>query len=84
MKDWLFQVESPLGFTIRCTQDYWTFIVSEKHPVLRGREDEIQQILMEPTEIRRSKKDSNVILFLVYLRHDGFARLSEKKTEQDS
>ncbi len=63
MKDWLFQVESPLGFTIRCTQDYWSFIVSEKHPVLLGREDEIQQVLKEPTEIRRSKKDPHVILF---------------------
>ncbi len=54
MTDWLFQVETPLGVTIRCTQEYWTFIVSEKHPVLRGKEEEIQQILRDPTEIRRS------------------------------
>lgn len=63
MTNWLFQVETPLGVTIRCTQEYWTFIVSEKHPVLRGKEEEIQQILRDPTEIRRSKKDPSVILF---------------------
>ena len=80
MKDCLFQVESALGFTIRCTQDYWTFIISEKHPVLRGREGEIQQILKEPTEIRRSKKDPHVLLFYGASQ----ARWLERKMGQDS
>jgi hypothetical protein len=56
-------VETPLGFTVRCTPGYWAFIASEKHPVLSGREKEIQQILRAPSEIRRSKNDSTVVLF---------------------
>ncbi|GJL63255.1 MAG: hypothetical protein NPIRA04_19090 [Nitrospirales bacterium] len=63
MNDWQFQVESPLGFTVRCTAEYWRFIISEKHPVLTGREQDIQKVLKEPTEVRRSKKDQNVLLF---------------------
>ena len=63
MTDWLFQVESPLGFTVRCTTNYWTFIVSEKHPALTGKEQDVQRVLSEPNEVRRSNKDSNVLLF---------------------
>jgi len=63
MTNWQFQMESPLGFKVRCTTDYWTFIVSEKHPVLAGKEEEVKRVLSEPQEIRRSKKDHNVLLF---------------------
>ncbi|GJL50953.1 MAG: hypothetical protein NPIRA01_21800 [Nitrospirales bacterium] len=63
MTNWLFQVEPPLELTVRCSTDYWTFIVSEKHPVLIGKEQDVQRVLREPNEIRRSKKDPNVLLF---------------------
>jgi hypothetical protein len=59
----IFEVPTPLGFTVRCTHGYWQFIVAEKHPVLRGREKEVEQVLADPDEVRCSRKDSAVLLF---------------------
>jgi len=58
-----FKIATPLGFTVRCIQTYWNFIVAHKHPILRGREKEVGAALADPDEIRRSRKDSNVLLF---------------------
>ena len=63
MHDLLFEVRTPVGFTVRCTTVYWQFIVSEKHPTLQGHEYDIQQVLVDPDEVRRSKKDMKVYLF---------------------
>ncbi len=63
MTNWLFQVETPLGLLVRCTTDYWRFIVSEKHPVLSGKEQDVEHVLKEPNEVRQSKKDPKVLLF---------------------
>jgi hypothetical protein len=38
-------------------------IVSEKHPVLAGHEAEVKETLSDPDEIRRSRKDAQVLLF---------------------
>ena len=62
-EDLLFEVETPLGFTIRCTRSYWEFIITKKHPALAGREQEVKDALTNPDEIRVSRKDSNVYLF---------------------
>ncbi len=59
----LIEVLTPLGFTVRCTRRYWEFIVTHKHPVLRGRSAEVSQVLRDPDEIRRSRKDPTVLLF---------------------
>ncbi|MBS3907554.1 MAG: hypothetical protein KGZ49_11025 [Syntrophaceae bacterium] len=32
----LFEVDTPLGFAVRCTVAYWRFIVSDKHPIMAG------------------------------------------------
>lgn len=58
-----FEVWTPLGFAVRCSEAYWQFIISEKHPVLAGREAEVKETLADPDEIRRSRKDSEVFLF---------------------
>ena len=58
-----FEVLTPLGFAVRCTQAYWQFIVSQKHPVLAGREADVKKTLADPDEIRRSRKDPGVFLF---------------------
>ena len=58
-----FEVLTPLGFVVRCTGAYWRFIVSEKHPVLAGHEAEVSATLADPDEIRRSRKDPQVLLF---------------------
>ena len=59
----LFEVLTPLGFRVRVNADYWQVIVTIKHPVMLGREDDIQEALRNPYEIRLSKKDPSVYLF---------------------
>lgn len=59
----LFDVETPLGFRVRCTQQYWDFLAELKHPALKGREKEVAMVLREPREVRRSRKDPAVYLF---------------------
>jgi hypothetical protein len=61
--DLLFEVLTPLGFRVRVTVEYWQLIVTIKHPVLAGREADIQEVLRNPDEIRLSKKDPYVYLF---------------------
>lgn len=34
----LFEVLTPLNFSVRVTEDYWNIIVSIKHPVKEGKE----------------------------------------------
>ena len=62
-KDVLFEVMTPLGFRVRVTQGYWDLIVSVKHPVMAGREDDVRNALENPDEIRQSKSDEDVYLF---------------------
>ena len=38
-------------------------IATVKHPVMAGREREVQETLESPEEIRRSKSDASVYLF---------------------
>ncbi|MBI5527357.1 MAG: DUF4258 domain-containing protein [Deltaproteobacteria bacterium] len=59
----LFEVTTPLGFSVRCTRTYWAFITSEKHPVLAGHEEDVERALADPDEIRRSRIDQDVYLF---------------------
>ena len=59
----LFEVRTPLGFIVRVSDDYWTLIVTIKHPVMRGREADVQNTLKQPDEIRQSRNDPSVLLF---------------------
>ncbi|HEX8847368.1 MAG TPA: hypothetical protein VF791_22180 [Pyrinomonadaceae bacterium] len=61
--DLFFEVATPLGFRVRVTRSYWELIVTVKHPVMRGREADVQNALREPDEIRRSRTDPTVHLF---------------------
>lgn len=61
--DLLFQVVTPLAFRVRVSRAYWELIITVKHPVMTGREAEIQETLHYPDEIRLSKSDSSVYLF---------------------
>ena len=58
-----FEVATPLGFSVRVTRNYWELIITIKHPVMRGREADVQNTLHEPDEIRRSRNDPAVHLF---------------------
>jgi hypothetical protein len=57
-----FEVLTPLGFTVRTSEDYWQKLVS-KHPDIHHFLEPIQQSLMFPAEIRRSSRDPDVYLF---------------------
>ncbi len=63
MSELIFEVMTPLGFTVRCSLSHWEFISSQKHPVLAGHVDEVREVLADPDEIRRSRKDPAVMLF---------------------
>jgi hypothetical protein len=67
----LFDVMTPLGFRVRTTLHHWTVITTLKHPVLHGREDDLQAVLRSPDAVRRSKHDPAVFLFY---RVDGRKR----------
>lgn len=58
-----FEVETPLGFSVRVTRSYWELIVTIKHSVMLGCEEDVQNTLLEPDEIRRSRNDPAVHLF---------------------
>ena len=63
VNDLLFEIATPLGFTVRCSRAYWEHVLLEKHPVLRGRENDVKAALADPDEVRRSRKDTSVLLF---------------------
>lgn len=59
----LFEVLTPPGIRVRVTRSYWELIVTLKHPVMAGREDDVKETLRNPDEVRQSKSDPNVCLF---------------------
>jgi hypothetical protein len=59
----LCEVLTPLGFRVRVTRAYWNLIVTIKHPVMAGREADVQDTLAHPEEIRQSRSDPHVFLF---------------------
>jgi hypothetical protein len=59
----LFQVLTPLNFSVRVTRSYWEYIVSIKHPVMAGCEQDVQETLESPDEVRVSRSDPDVYLF---------------------
>jgi len=61
--DPLFEVDTPLGFRVRVGRAHWEFIIRVKHPAMAGREVDVQAALSEPDEVRRSRVDTNVLLF---------------------
>ena len=68
--EWLFNIPTPLGFFIHTTKQYWEFIISVKHPIMRGRLESVIRTLEKPDEIRQSRTDENVFLF--YREGGGF------------
>lgn len=59
----LFEVPTPLGFTVCTTADYWQRLVG-KHPDLADRLDDVKATLRQPEQVRQSRRDPAVLLFL--------------------
>lgn len=62
-EDLAFDVLTPLGFRVRCTQRWWEYIATVKHPILKDRMEDVIDTLERPLEVRRSTKDPAVLLF---------------------
>ena len=62
--EFLFEVIIPLGFSVHTTPAYWEMIIKIKHPIMAGRLDDVKETLENPDEIRVSKRDPNIYLFL--------------------
>lgn len=58
-----FEVQTPLGFTVRTTDEYWERIVTEKHRTMRGCEGEVKKTLADPDVVKQSVADAKVLLF---------------------
>ncbi|MFN9020302.1 MAG: hypothetical protein ACK54E_06480 [Pseudanabaena sp.] len=62
-----FDIKTPLGFTVRTTEEYWQKLLV-KHPDLADLEELVEAALQLPDEIRESKRDSDVFLFYLQRR----------------
>jgi hypothetical protein len=69
-----FRIATPLGFTVRCTNTYWSFIVSHKHPIMLGRDAEIKIVLADPDESAEVERIRMSFSFTGAIRQDGCAR----------
>lgn len=58
----IFEVVTPLGFSVRTTADYWS-LIEAKHPKLRGRAQDVAQVLVHPDQVCQSRQDPAVYLF---------------------
>jgi len=59
----LFNIQTPVNFSVRASLSFWDIITQIKHPVMTGRETDVQNTLAQPDEVRRSRSDLNVYLF---------------------
>lgn len=58
-----FQIQTPLGITVRTTEEYWEKITTIKHPSMKRFESKVTQVLEDPDQVRRSTQDANVHLY---------------------
>ncbi len=81
--DLLFDVLTPLGFRVRVTRAYWELIITVKHPIMAGRENDVKDTLQNPSEIRQSKSDLTVFLFYRPERIGRWVCAVAKRLEDD-
>lgn len=58
-----FEVLTPLGKHIRTTLPHWQKIITLKHPIMAGQEQQVRSTLANPSEIRQSQSDPAVYLY---------------------
>ncbi len=57
----LFVVNTPIGFQVQSTVRYWDLITTVKHPIMKGRLEDVKQTLTNPDVI-------HLIDILAYLK----------------
>lgn len=58
-----FAVKTPLDIDVRTTVAYWEYLITIKHPVMKGKEDIVKDTLRSPDEIMQSSTDKDVFLY---------------------
>jgi len=76
-----FSVKTPLNIEVRTTAQYWEYLVSIKHPVMKNKKDVVIAVLQNPDEIRESKIDKEV--FLYYKQFDKLYCVVVRHTETE-
>ena len=77
----MFNVLTPLGFQVRCSEGWWYYVSTVKHPVLENQLDDAITTLSTP-EVRRSTKDPAVLLFAIpWLPHDSSVLVRKENGE---
>jgi hypothetical protein len=74
-----FTVRTPLNVEVRTTVNYWEYLITVKHPLMKGKEDIVKTTLQFPDEIRQSRTDKDIFLYYkqfdklycVVVRHMG-------------
>lgn len=79
----MFEVITPLGFRVRVMRSYWDLIITIKHPIMAGREHDVQETLQNPSEIRQSRSDQDVYLFYKSERTKRWVCAVSKKLDDD-
>jgi hypothetical protein len=79
-EDNLFEVKTPLGFTVYVKKKTWEIIVTIKHPVMAGQEREVERVLGEPEEIRSSRRGEEIYLFYRQVREKRWTCAVVKRT----
>ena len=77
-----FDIKTPLGFTVRTTDEYWQKLLV-KHPDLVDLEELVEAALQLPDEIRESKRDSDVFLFYLQRREKRWVVAVARKLNGD-
>ncbi len=57
-----FEIFTPLGFTVRTSEEYWQRLIV-KHPDIEELQELIQLALASPDQVRRSSRYAGVLLF---------------------
>ena len=79
----LFEAMTPLDFTVRVSAAYWDFIITNKHPVMAGYENDVKKTLENPEQIRVSRSDPKVFLFYKIQRRGRWICVVTKRLDGD-
>lgn len=69
--DLMFEVTTPLGFRVYTSRNYWEYITTVKHPIVKGMEPDVIGTLKNPDFIRQSKTDENVYMFYREIKYNN-------------
>jgi len=76
-----FSVKTPLSIEVRTTVQYWEYLTTFKHPVMKNKEDIVKFVLQMPDEIRQSSTDREI--FLYYKQSDKLYCVVVKHTGKE-